>query len=449
MEADAGTLRFVPNGARIVPLMRPGAEERVPRLPADADLMVRIATRLGQRRDAMVSAMASEMQQQLPGYGRLRGSGMDTDLRSAAAAVCDIFISLLAERRTLSMQEERMLRALGARRARQGVPIELLRGAVHAVSRVGWRYVVACCVELGGSAAVLATMGAIGDELADFAGVTLRVMSSAYHSAPSESLERSEILAEALSGPAVTNQAASMAAAEQLERRMHGAHALVLVSAVDAVADADSAVTRAAVDSLLSQFSTAVEVPITWAVTAHATIAVPLTSPAWAKRASVLRGVVATHAVHLFVTAPAARVASLRCAYERATALLRVVRVVSTVPGVVGNADMRLYHLTIEGASDHQAYLDEVLGPILRQPAKQRDRLLETLVAFRDTSLRAGMRGAARALGVHEKTVAYRTERIVELTGLDPDIPHHRAQLIVAVDLLALQGWAPVSPLGG
>jgi DNA-binding PucR family transcriptional regulator len=224
---------------------------------------------------------------------------------------------------------------------------------------------------------------------------------------------------------------------------MRCAHALVLVSAVDAVADADSAVTRAAVEALLGQFPNAVEVPITWAVTAHATIAVPVTSPAWATRASVLRGVTAAHTVHLFVTAPAARVASLRCAYERATALLRVVRAVSTVPGVVSNADMRLYHLAIEGASDHQSYLDEVLGPILRQPVKQRDRLLETLVALRNTSLRGGMRAAARALGVHEKTVACRTERIVELTGLDPDNPHQRAQLIVAVDLLALQGWTP------
>jgi len=266
-------------------------------------------------------------------------------------------------------------------------------------------------------------------------------MSSAYHVAECTRTDRAELFAEVLSGRSAGTEPAAPAATERLAQGLSHAHALLLIGGVEPAADADSPALRGAVDMLLAAFVDSVEVPITWAVTGHATLAVPATTGSWARRDSLLGAVVQAYPVLVFVTPPAGGAESLREAYERATALLHVARSVRKVPGIIGEADVRLLHLAIAGDNDHQRYLDEVLGPILRLPAKQRDRLLETLVAFRDTSLRGGLRAAAKMLGVHEKTVAYRTRRIVELTGLDLDLPYARAQLIVALELLALSGW--------
>ncbi len=62
-------------------------------------------------------------------------------------------------------------------------------------------------------------------------------------------------------------------------------------------------------------------------------------------------------------------------------------------------------------------YIDEVIGPVLRLPAGQRDDLLETLTALERHS--GSVRAAADSLAVHEKTVRHRLHRVEALTGLN------------------------------
>jgi sugar diacid utilization regulator len=139
----------------------------------------------------------------------------------------------------------------------------------------------------------------------------------------------------------------------------------------------------------------------------------------------------------LTVVAPAGA-GPLHRAYDRAATLLRLARNVAAGPRLLDAADLRLHSLLVEGTPDHEQFVDEVLGPILRLPRQQRDKLLDTVSVLCRTSLRGGLRAVAKGLDVHEKTVAYRVERVMELTGMDLDHPGHRAQFVAAVELLRL-----------
>lgn len=415
----------------------------------DAAIRRQIAERLAERRDDMVAAMMRELQRSLPGYWRLRGTGHEVDHRAMSTAMLDLFITLLRENRSLSPQEERTLRAIAARRGRQGVAVERLTASVGLAARAGWRYVVECGMELGSEPAVLATIGKIAEDIADFCNVTLQIMSPAYLTPWGAELGVAEVLAEVLSGPELDSTPAGMAQVERLSAGLHSPHGLLLVTRLGSNAQGVADAARAAVDQLLARIPGAVDVPVSSGLTAHSTVAVPAVSPDWHWERALLEEAARECNALIFATAPATGPVRLRAVYERATSLLSVARAVFETPRVVEDVDLRLYGLLVACTSGHEHFVDEVLGPILALPVKQRDRLLETIAALRDTPLKGGLRAAARTLEVHEKTVAYRIQRIVELTSLDPDLPDHRTQLTVALDLLRLAGWSVGAGLPG
>jgi sugar diacid utilization regulator len=74
-----------------------------------------------------------------------------------------------------------------------------------------------------------------------------------------------------------------------------------------------------------------------------------------------------------------------------------------------------------------EAYLEETVGPLVRYDEQYRSDLIGTLEAYLDHDCRLG--ATATALFAHRHTVAYRLERIRELTGLDPARQEHRERL--------------------
>ena len=93
--------------------------------------------------------------------------------------------------------------------------------------------------------------------------------------------------------------------------------------------------------------------------------------------------------------------------------------------GVVG----MLLSLRLE--SGMQRFLELNFGDLLRENAKQRDVLLETLRAFFDVN--CSLEAAARRLGVHRKTISYRLGKVSELTGLD--LSTHDDRLVADLSL--------------
>jgi sugar diacid utilization regulator len=89
------------------------------------------------------------------------------------------------------------------------------------------------------------------------------------------------------------------------------------------------------------------------------------------------------------------------------------------------------YRLLLQMLSSHpsqlEAYLEETVGPLARYDEQYRTDLVATLETYLDHDCRLG--AAASALYAHRHTVAYRLERIRELTGLDPARHEHRERL--------------------
>lgn len=407
----------------------------------DADLQRTVAAMLARRRGEIVATMVREMQEGVPGYWMMRSAALQADLQSAVATICDTFITLLAEDRALSEQEERVLRVIGARRARQGIAVQVLRGAVLVASRVGWRYVVECFSELDPAVPAVATMGRVGERLGAFCQAALQLLTSAYHTAASQGADHGEMLAQAIAGGGGQGGAPNAMLAERFGPEVYRPHRLLLVTAFDPCADVVEGITRATVAEILELVPDAVEVPVTSSSTGHATVAAPSLAHGWRSHRPALEELAARHAALIFASGTASGPVHLRRAYERSCTLLRLARGARSAPGLVEPADLRLHNLVVEGMEDHDEFVEEVLGRVLRLPPQHRDKLLRTIASLGDVPLRGGLRAASKALGVHEKTVAYRMERIVELTGLDPDLPRHRMQLVVATDLLRLSGW--------
>lgn len=82
------------------------------------------------------------------------------------------------------------------------------------------------------------------------------------------------------------------------------------------------------------------------------------------------------------------------------------------------------------GAED---FVASVLGPVLEHDARDDSRLLDTLRAYLAHGCRPGP--AAEELAVHRHTLAYRLERIRDLTGRDPRSGDHLLEFSLALQL--------------
>ena len=77
-----------------------------------------------------------------------------------------------------------------------------------------------------------------------------------------------------------------------------------------------------------------------------------------------------------------------------------------------------LTRLAVMAPTEVEHVMATTLGPLLEPGTRSGTALLDTLATYLDTG--ASMRATAAAGFAHRHTVAYRLERILELTGHDP-----------------------------
>ena len=92
------------------------------------------------------------------------------------------------------------------------------------------------------------------------------------------------------------------------------------------------------------------------------------------------------------------------------------------------------------GSGALQSYAADTLGDLIE--GDRRGTLQETLLAFLESG--GSQIEAARVLGVHRNTLAYRLKQIAELTGANPTHPQERLSLHVAL----IASKLPPSPRG-
>lgn len=90
-----------------------------------------------------------------------------------------------------------------------------------------------------------------------------------------------------------------------------------------------------------------------------------------------------------------------------------------------------------EGA-DFRAFINEKLGKLLDEKGPQREVLIKTLHAFFASN--CSQQAAAKGLRTHQKTIAYRLDKVERITGLDLASHEHRVLLYLALRMNDLIG---------
>jgi DNA-binding PucR family transcriptional regulator len=94
--------------------------------------------------------------------------------------------------------------------------------------------------------------------------------------------------------------------------------------------------------------------------------------------------------------------------------------------------------MSIRDGADFHEFVKETLGKLLKEKSPQREVLLQTLRAF--FSCNCSQQAAAKELRTHQKTVAYRLDKIERMTGLRLASHEQRVLLYLALrmnDLIA------------
>jgi DNA-binding PucR family transcriptional regulator len=91
-----------------------------------------------------------------------------------------------------------------------------------------------------------------------------------------------------------------------------------------------------------------------------------------------------------------------------------------------------LFHITDRTELD--AYVEQVLGPLLAYDRRHHTELVRTLATYLEHN--SAVQATARALTIHVNTASYRLQRIEAISGLDLSQAEDRLQARVALKIL-------------
>ena len=94
--------------------------------------------------------------------------------------------------------------------------------------------------------------------------------------------------------------------------------------------------------------------------------------------------------------------------------------------------------ISIRDGTDFQSFVSETLGELLKEKSPQRETLLQTLRVF--FACNCSQQAAAKELRTHQKTVAYRLDKIERVTGLNLADHEQRVLLYLALRMNDLIG---------
>jgi DNA-binding PucR family transcriptional regulator len=133
-------------------------------------------------------------------------------------------------------------------------------------------------------------------------------------------------------------------------------------------------------------------------------------------------------------------VGELARSHVEARQALRLSRRAGTRGGITSYRALGAFRLLLEVQSPDvlRRFVAEVLGPLLQYEESRETPLLQTLEAL--AAHRWVRRAAARALGIHVNSMAYRVERIEAISGLKLDEPETRVAVAIALRARAMLG---------
>ena len=133
----------------------------------------------------------------------------------------------------------------------------------------------------------------------------------------------------------------------------------------------------------------------------------------------------------------------LHRAVEEAELVLEVVSRDERMAETMSEAGSGVYRLLFRVLASHpdemRSFFEDTVGPVVTYDDRYHTDLLATLEAY--LAQECNMNATARAIYAHRHTVAYRLERIQQLTGLDPTASEDRERLS-----LGLKAYRIVAP---
>lgn len=390
----------------------------------------RLAGELRDLADAMTEAVLAEV----PAYAWESGGDPD-DFRSGLRRTAALYLRALEERRRLREDERVALHVIGAQRARQAVPAEILASGVRTALQACWRHVVHVAGELDLDGTAEA-MGALAAHHFDFGEDILDALRQGYRTEVEQRLTgrvraQSAFIDRLLEGH-WDDDGLARSHARALGHDLGSACGMLLV--LPAAAQ-DIEQLRAGASAVVGLLPAAVEGPLRALPVPHVLALLPVQSERhWAEALDTVADAAVAERVAVVPTEPTSPPTSLPAVYRHAKRYLALVDAEGRGPGVVTVKELRLCAM-LAGipVSDRVEFVRDMLGGVLDLPEHRARELLDTLEALYRRKGR--IVDAAAELHLHQNSVRYRLGRIEELTGLSLDVPADRMHLELAMRL--------------
>ncbi|HEY3470616.1 MAG TPA: helix-turn-helix domain-containing protein [Amycolatopsis sp.] len=368
-----------------------------------------LADRLTAALPSMTRVVLGELVERLSAYRLMPGEELAGDISRVIEQTLRSFVRVLRTRALPTPAEVAFLRESAARRAEEGIPIDVVLTAYHVGIQVTWDAMTAdarpgdIADVMAVNALLLRYLELITPAVAGGYLAQQQSISGDEHSA------RQSLLAALLGGEPARE------AADQAGLRLPARYSVVALGfgahPDETSADVDAAVAaRRKLRRLRAELERQVREPMLASLTTDGgLVLLPERDPAWL--ADVVRALSRAAAVEVTAGVAVAEPDEVVTAAPCARRILAVARTFGRPPGVYRLDDVVLeYQLSCP--SEARDRLAELLDPV----ADKAD-LLETLRAY----LRLGdRRTTAARLHVHPNTVDYRLRRVQALTGLDP-----------------------------
>jgi DNA-binding PucR family transcriptional regulator len=110
----------------------------------------------------------------------------------------------------------------------------------------------------------------------------------------------------------------------------------------------------------------------------------------------------------------------------------------------IGSGTYRLlFRMIASHPEEIRAFYETTVAPLVRYDDQYNTELVRTLHAYLDAN--CNMNATAAAIFAHRHTVAYRLDRMQELTGLDPTLCEHRERLGIGLKIHRIVAPRPVT----
>lgn len=361
--------------------------------------------------DDIVPRMGQAYRDEIPEYGALPPDQMEREVLQTSRGVVEAFFNrVVAGDETRTIDVPRAIAGAGRKRLRMGVPLEASLHAFRIAGRVVWEAVVEATRP--GEEAALATLAA---QWIDYVDRASTAFAEGYLDASHDHLRRLDTRRRAIVDALLeaTGPGDAAAVASEYSLVLAPAYTPVLADGPDVTTRIDSLLAVAPKDTLAGFRGDRVLLLVPNEVTP-----------------SALRSVAGAGPIVLAWSTPAAVGDALPDRVRHAATILDAAMLTGVDRGAFGPDDLVVEQLLVSSPRTTETLRRTVLD---RLGAEDSDGVfLATLRTYLDCG---SVPDTAKSHVCHANTVAYRLNRVAEITGLDPRVPKDSAVLYLATTL--------------